>query len=690
MNTRPLVGSSWTGSGSALIIPTPPTEPGTPPVDPPVDPDVTGLVNRLMTGSRTLALWHHGEASGNAIPDLRGNFPGTITTGQTIRLQPALSFGDPSRNSTLYVNGYSTVPGDLAQARPDGGGCIIVFQFQPSARWMSLINRFGASWANPGGFALAIAYTGGAYKLRGQLHDGTSTIVLEAATALVPGTSYAADLIWGPDGLGLYVGNASAAAKVGSNATMVGSQGAYPIVIGADRAGASLFAGAIDLVALYDGQPSEASVLLDLAEVKAGVVWANDGAITLQASTAAVFDPRPTALVDSTSPTAVVTVQPSNATATAQVGGTISVVAGASAGASTNGRFTLDGSPAAQLSVTVTAAPPPAPSGSLHRTPFNSNSAIHIPIGSGANFESTSDPATNDMINLAGIVIPNRDASSASYPWGGAFSIEAVSGDSSYTVTAAPGETSFGEIPVTLKIPEVVKTLTATTGDRTVCITAPDGVTQYNFYHFRWDGSKFVAGGCRSYRLDGLGHGTAADQRVGTSASGMAQFGTFYRPEWYHDKSFVVPSMIHVVLPRCATYNKGLSKVAQLPATTLDGGWATINSGHIPYGAVFSMVEGFNLNSIGLSADGKRTLGQPIYDYGLIAVDGRGCTSYGSLRATSGTEAYQNLPEAAAATLASDLEKIRPHLRMITNGVWFNGQTVRGGGTPRAPNRAIV
>lgn len=688
---RILCGSSWVGGeAAAAIVAPPPPDPGTGPETPPdpgTPPDEIPeetLPDRLSGG---LALWHHGATNGSTITDLIGTNNGSVTTGTTIALQPSLCVDDPY-NSMLYAgDAYATIPAD-ADLAAASGGVLVVFQFQPAARWLTVVNRFGDSWSNAGGFAIAISYSGGEYKVRAQLNDGSQNIVLESA-AIDPGVAYGAALTWGAAGLKLYVGNADSAAEEDTDASTAGAQGSYPVIIGANGFGETRFAGAIDLVALYDGQPTEETVLADLAEVKdAGVVWANDGAVTLQAEETTVFDPRPTALVDSTTPTAVVTVQPSNATATAESNGTITIEAGSSAGSSTNGRYTLDGSTAAVLGVTVTAIPA-QPASSYHLNPFKAAAATHIPIGSSATFESASDPATDDMLNIAGIVIPNRDASSASYPFGGAYVAEASSGDTEYTVTAAPGETPFGDIPVTLKIPEHVKTLTATTGDRTCMITAPDGVTQYNFYHFRWDGSKFVAGGCRTYQLDGLGHGTTAGDRVGTSASGMAHFGTFYRPEWYHDKSIVVPCMIHLVLPRCATYSRGLSTGLELPATTRDSGWETINSGNIPYGSVFSFVHGFNLNSLGLSADGLRTLAQPIYDYGMIPIDGRGCTSYAALRCTSGNQTHQNLPEAAAAVLAADIEKIRPHLRRITNGEWFDGQTVRGGGTPRAANRAF-
>lgn len=706
MNTRPLVGSSWTGSGSALIIPTPPTEPdpGTPPVDPPVDPDVTGLVNRLMTGSRTLAVWHHGEASGNAIPDLRGNFPGTITTGQVVRQQPALSVGDPSRNSTLYVNGYSTVPGDLAQARPLGGGVIGVFQFQPSAQWMSLINRFGNAWSNPGGFAIAVAYTGGEYKLRGQLHDGTSSILLEAATALVPGTSYAAALIWGPDGLGLYVGNVSAAAKVGSNATMAGSQGAYPIIIGADRVGASLFAGAIDLVALYDGQPSEASVLLDLAEVKAGVVWANDGAITLQASTTGVFDPRPKALVGSTTPTAVVTVQPSNATATAQADGTISVAAGTTGGESTNGRFELDGSPPAVLSVTVI-DPVVPPSSDLFDNPFNKLSVHHRPIGAGAlpgipaSYNSSETlvtaavPGSRGRLDIVGSYELNTG------PKFFKLSIKNEASDTPRTITWN-GTQSGSNLPVRLKLPagaglELYQS-PAKDSNPGVFDKANSSDKGPGLYHlfFGYADDVKTAGLVHMYPLDGLDYPGLDSYSRGSSASALRWPSTILKAAEINPTN---PAPIHHPFNVACTRNQSgveaalhvLSTRRCWPAKSVDGSQTDNgNKGDIPYGArgyLTAANYSWLLSNYSWSARQKVILDVHRY-YGVLFLDGSGTVRVigGVRKAVLQLRTEPGILPAVNAEINTALSRILPRLSLMMNPRPYTSETELTGGLPYA------
>lgn len=708
--TRLLYGSAWTGVGSALpvAIPVPPPDPGDPPTDPegpgdpPVDPPVTGLVSRLLP--RCHALWHHGEMSGVAIPDLKGSFPGSITTGQTIRLQPPLVIGD-DYNSTLYVNGYSTVPGDLAQARPLGGGVIIVFQFQPSARWMSLINRFGDSWANPGGFALAIAYTGGAYKLRGQLHDGTSTIVLEAATALVPGSSYAADLIWGPDGLGLYVGNASAAAKVGSNATMVGSQGAYPIVIGADRAGASLFAGAIDLVALYDGQPSEASVLLDLAEVKGtGAVWANDAAITLQASTTGSVDPRPTALVDSASPTAVVTVQPSNATATAQAGGTISVEAGTTGGASTNGRFTLDGSPPAVLSVTVI-DPDVPPSSDLFDNPFSKLSVHHRPIGAGAlpgipagynNSETlvtAAVPGSRGRLDIVGSYELNTG------PKFFKLSIKNEASDTPRTITWN-GTEGGSNLPVRLKLPagaglELYQS-PAKDSNPGIFDKANSSDKGPGLYHlfFGYADDVRTAGLVHLYPLDGLDYPGSDSYSRGSSASSLRWPSTILKAAEINPTN---PAPIHHPFNVACTRNQSgveaalhvLSTRRCWPAKSVDGNQTDNgNKGDIPYGArgyLTSTDYSWLLSNYSWSARQRVILDVHRY-YGVFFLDGSGTVRVigGVRKAVLQLRTEPGILTTVNAEINTALSRILPRLSLMVNPRPYTIETELTGGLPYA------
>ncbi len=592
MSIRPLAGSSWAGSGVAAVVPPtpPPPDPDPPPdTPPPTEPSEDGLVDRL--DGRTLAIWHHGAEDGATVTDLVGELDGAVTTGTVVALQPALTVDD-EYNSMLYTgDAYATVPANAALAA-SGGGVLAVFQMQPGSTWMTLVNRFGDSWANPGGFAIAVVPVEGTYRVRAQLNNGTENVVLQPTDVEVePGVAYGVALTWGAAGLKLYLGNADSAAEIETDTDTAGAQGSYPINIGADRAGSARFFGAIDIVALYDGQPSGASVLLDLAEVKdAGVVWANDGSVTVQADETVVFDPRPRALVDSTSPTAVVTVQPSNATATAETDGTITIEAGSTPGASTNGRYTLDGSPAAMLSVSVTAVDvTPA---QLFLNPYNDESAHHRRIGGDAEYAAAISSQSGYEGDNVFVEWSTQGVGAINGANGNVYGCDfeiSEDADPERTITHNGSGAGTG-LPFTAKMPNTFPFYESAIGEATNLLV--DYTVNDIYAHFREsDGTDREAFLRRSHDIRGAGHSaTFADTtRYGSSASGCSTVLGLMRKFEIETPGLVIGHAHQIILPRGASGHinpQGLSKRVVKPARYVDGTAHNVgeNLGPIDYG----------------------------------------------------------------------------------------------------------
>jgi hypothetical protein len=66
----------------------------------------------------------------------------------------------------------------------------------------------------------------------------------------------------------------------------------------------------------------------------------------------------------------------------------------------------------------------------------------------------------------------------------------------------------------------------------------------------------------------------------------------------------------------------------------------------------------------------------------VMVVDGGGCKA-GNFRCRQGVTVQQRLDIIAASAI------LVPLMRRISNGVWFSGQTAKGGGTPLANNYGI-
>ena len=423
--------------------------------------------------------------------------------------------------------------------------------------------------------------------------------------------------------------------------------------------------------------------------------WAPDLDVTVPLEDGTIIDVKPLSFVDSNEPTVVVTQQPVNGTVTPGGDAPGLLVATLSQEGPDEARYTVEdtrgfvSAPAVLRLTGVSQEPDPDPVESdIFRTPFTSASAWNIPIGTGATLAGTGDAQTAEWLKMSGLVMAGDNGYGVgTYPIGGAYTIVSSPSDISYVVADNGEGASIGVPSPSIKIPEVVKTLNWTQHDRHVIIFDPATNTVYDFYHFRWTGSNFEARLLRITNATGLGHGTSSGDRIGTSASGVSLMAGHIAP-WMLAEGVEWPQVLQCTVPR----NQGgttnadgcfrmLSTNTQLPATTIDGG-ASFNTGPIVYGSVFTTLRSLNLDGFGFN-EMQRRMAQCIFDRGIMVVDGGGCRA-GNFRCRQGVTGEQRTQILAVMTA------LQPHMRRITNGEWFDGQTARGGGTPLAQNYGVT
>jgi hypothetical protein len=138
--------------------------------------------------------------------------------------------------------------------------------------------------------------------------------------------------------------------------------------------------------------------------------------------------------------------------------------------------------------------------------PFNKESAHHRPIGSGAAYADRNHPTTVALLKT-GFGTINSDNG-----WG--FNIyQSKLADPLKTVVQA-GAYNIG-LPVTLRVP--VGANNHNTSDAGVAIVEPNTITAHEFYQWRWNNGKPVAGIHRTWSTRSNGQGS----RMGVSASGL-------------------------------------------------------------------------------------------------------------------------------------------------------------------------
>jgi hypothetical protein len=303
--------------------------------------------------------------------------------------------------------------------------------------------------------------------------------------------------------------------------------------------------------------------------------------------------------------------------------------------------------------------------------PFTKESAHHRPIGSDAVFADEKHPSTVDLLKV-GFGNINSDNG-----WG--FNVyQSKTSDPVKTVVHA-GRHNVG-LPVTLHVP--VGTNNHDTSDAGVVIVEPDGITAHEFYQWRWNNGEPTAAIHRQWDTRGSGHSRPADARVGVSASGVAGMFGLLRGHEVNNPGYRIEHALQISLSHifkgCKAHQ--FQAKAVWPAASTDGYCKTnpdLCGGNIPYGALLALPPSVDIAGLGLSEPGGR-LAEALQDYGAYAVDGTECANM---------RGDQDIDAGVKQTLRTDMRKIYPLLRMVLNN--SAGETVSGGGTPRAENCAF-
>lgn len=322
---------------------------------------------------------------------------------------------------------------------------------------------------------------------------------------------------------------------------------------------------------------------------------------------------------------------------------------------------------------------------SLLLNPFNRHSAHHHPIGSEAHYASTDDPATLSWLSGSTLAI------NVGAPWGVSVG-QTDSSDSLMMVKAkAVGQARISGLPVKLRLPRngfETKIATGNLGntDGVVVLYDYESGQVAQLRQYNWNNGSPTAGQYRRWDIKGLGHGTEIGDRVGTSASGVAALFGLLRGFEMNAPGRPIQHALQVGLPgkhiAGRTCNIMLSRDIVLPATSRDGSALSEanNTGSIPYGALLALPPNVDLVGLGLSEPGLR-LAEAIRDYGIYVVDTAGCEN-GAIRAD------QFISDEVLTQLRTDIPKIYPYIRMITNNNALEND-VAGGGRARAPNCAF-
>ncbi len=301
--------------------------------------------------------------------------------------------------------------------------------------------------------------------------------------------------------------------------------------------------------------------------------------------------------------------------------------------------------------------------------PFNSRSAHHRPIGSGADYAGANDATTQSWLRARGSWRVNSNNG-----WGR--NVFQVTYTDPKTMVTWNGDFSGKGLPKELRV-----TPGASNGrvnDSVIIVVQPSGVAD-EFYRWWPNESGPTVAIRRRWQANNLGHGSSAWDLVGVSAGGQAGLFGLLRGFEINTPGHRIEHVFAMAIPPTLLSAAG---EFQWPATGVDGcvQQRGCTSGTIPYGALFALppVEkgGPDPATLGLSEAGLR-LAETLRDYGTYVQDkGSNLT----------LPADQDISPSLIPTLNRDLNIVQPYLRMVTNNT--KDQDASGGGSPRAPNCA--
>lgn len=341
--------------------------------------------------------------------------------------------------------------------------------------------------------------------------------------------------------------------------------------------------------------------------------------------------------------------------------------------------------------------------------PFNKNSAIHRPIGTGAIYAGDNDSATITWLQHTRGMKFNYE-----HPYGAPFAAVDET-DPILSVDFSPSQikTNEGTLPVEARVPKnkfpINNEPVGLVPDGAVAIYDRTTGKIHDYYNYRYNEGAPLATIHRSHDIKGLGHGTKLGERVGVTASGVSIIWGSLQPWELEKPDHVIGHAFQILIPRKPNNNPPqlISKKIQWPATTGDGTSCRPeeNNGYIPYGGLMAIPPedkgGPDLIEMGLSPAGLR-LAQALRDYGAYVIDG------GQMPVIRTTGNFsESLYNQLHFTATDDLNKIYRAMRLVKNSV--TGATAEviegnsyshkgfigtptwpaGGGTPLAPNTAI-
>jgi hypothetical protein len=313
----------------------------------------------------------------------------------------------------------------------------------------------------------------------------------------------------------------------------------------------------------------------------------------------------------------------------------------------------------------------------LFLNPFTYLSAYHRPVGTEAQYAASNHENTTSWNN----------ANFSTINWNNGYGAQFYKNIASDPFkTVGPRESNpFGDWPCpSLRMP-TMNVLSGDTNEAVVSLfdAVGDGNTIHEFYHFRWNGGVPLANGYRRYSVRGTGHpngpGTA---RVGTSASGFALSWGMVKGADLVGTAPIMHSLCIILGAGGSHGTQQVSKVAVWPACCIDGYCSDGTSclGTIPYGSLFGLPPTVDINSLGLTAMGKR-LAAAARDYGWYVND---------TGATNLFRGDKDLTQSLVTEAISQFKIIKPLMRRVLNNESTATQPIcSGGGTPIAPNGAF-
>ncbi|MDQ3504059.1 MAG: hypothetical protein M3486_10705 [Actinomycetota bacterium] len=309
------------------------------------------------------------------------------------------------------------------------------------------------------------------------------------------------------------------------------------------------------------------------------------------------------------------------------------------------------------------AAPAPAPARDLFLQPFAAASVWNLPIGTGASFESASDPKTANLLNTGGVW---ANHSTWSHPVD-----RARDSDPLATVSDRydSRRSAVYRVPVNARI--------AAGGDQHMHVVTPDGLAVHETWSAeRLSTTQYRVGRHEEVDLRGSGIGPSN----GTRAYGGSAIGGLIR-SWEVDPTH--PSYTGVIRHPIAValrddqllytggthgYDSagyGTARGYAWPATEQDSNSPTAYAGKIPMGTYLAIPPRVDVAALGLTPQGLM-LARAYQDYGGYATDRSGETTLAYVEPSAAGSAFAKalLGSDYAAT---DLKRIRAQLRVVTN-----------------------